>query len=325
MDVVKAFPTLGFRSFGQDLGQLRLTSKSQQLRDKLKLLRLSNMAPQEAMHQIECHLNAISQDSSAIKQWGQYELAYEEYISVALPEDLLGIILGLRSSSDVLDVPNQAVWSTRKLEQLEQEVRQGNGNATVREEIASLARAVYDSGLHRMRHAALKWKLVRVVLSLSTFFSILVTALLVVFQMKEVPANSALQILLVGCLGACGALLSASIRLRQLRLTCAGLQDEAAGMFFRAAVGAVAAVIITLFLRLRVVDFPYLHTGPADTAPLAPAALYIFAFVSGASEKFFFRSPEKALRRGAEPLWKHFAQKGELTLPQIVASVGGRD
>jgi hypothetical protein len=43
------------------------------------------------------------------------------------------------------------------------------------------------------------------------------------------------------------------------------VQYEQAGMFFRAAVGALAAVIVTLFLQLRVFDFPFLHTGAADT------------------------------------------------------------
>lgn len=86
-------------------------------------------------------------------------------------------------------------------------------------------------------------------------------------------------------------------------------------MFFRAIVGAMAAVIIVLFLRLRVVDFPSLHSGPADTTPLAPTALYIFAFVSGVSAKFLFSPRSKASPRSAEAPEKRFVQKSELTFP----------
>lgn len=96
-------------------------------------------------------------------------------------------------------------------------------------------------------------------------------------------------------------------------------------MLFRTAVGTLAAVIVVLFLRLRVVDFPLLHSGPADTTPLAPAALYIFAFVSGASVNFLFSPRGKASPRGAEAPQKHSSQKSELAFPQIDAGVSGRD
>ncbi len=199
-------------------------------------------------------------------------------------------------------------------------------NGTIREEIATLARAVYDCGLQHTRHLELKWKLQRVILFVSVFFSILVIALLVVFQMKEIAPNSTLQILLVGCFGTCGELLSRSVSLRHLELSYTALQEEAAEVFLRAAIGAIAAVIILLFLRLRVVDFPSLHNGPVDATPLAPAALYIFAFVSGAaSVKFLFSPRGKASPRGAEAPQKSLAQKGELTFPHIVASAGRRD
>ena len=204
-------------------------------------------------------------------------MAYEEYITAAPQEDLLDVLLGLRASLDVLDLASQNVWSTQKLEQLEQEVRQGNVNASIREEIAALTRAVYDCGLQRMRHAELKWKVLRVMLSVSIFFSILVIALLAVFQMKEAPLNSSLQMLSFGCLGACGAILNSSVWLRHLELSYTTLREEAAVMILRAAVGAIAAVMVVFFFRLRVVDFPLLHSDPADTTPLAPAALYIFA------------------------------------------------
>ncbi len=129
MEIVNALPTLGIRILRQNPDQLRLSSRTQLLRDKLKILRQSSKAPQELIHQIEGHLNAISQDTSnATKQWSQYELAYEEYITAAPQEDLLGILLDLRTSLDVLNVASQDVWSTQRLEQLEQQVRHGDLN-----------------------------------------------------------------------------------------------------------------------------------------------------------------------------------------------------
>jgi hypothetical protein len=326
MEIVNALPTLRIRKPRQNFDQLRLFSRSQLLRDKLKILRQSSKAPQELIHQVEGHLNAMSQDSSTTKQWSQYELAYEEYITAAPQEDLIGILLDLRTSLDVLNLASQDVWSTQRLEQLEQEVRHGDLNATIRGEIASLARAVYDCGLQHARHSELKWKLQRVMFSVSIFFSTLVVALLVVFQMKEVSPNSPLQMLLVGCFGACAALLSSHFGLRQLEMNSTAVRDEAAKMLFRTAVGALAAVIIVLFLRLRVIDFPSLHSGPADTTPLAPAALYIFAFVSGASVNFLFSPRGKASPGGTEAPQKHSSQKSELAFPQIDAGgVSGRD
>ena len=73
-------------------------------------------------------------------------------MTAAPQEDLLGILLDLRTSLDVLNVASQDVWSTQRLEQLEQQVRHGDLNGTIREEIATLARAVYDCGLQHTRH-----------------------------------------------------------------------------------------------------------------------------------------------------------------------------
>jgi hypothetical protein len=300
MDIVSAFPKLGVRAPKQNLGHLRLVSKSQLLRDKLKLIRQSTKASQEALHQIDAHLNAISQESSQMSQWSQYELAYEEYASVAPQENLLGIILDLRSSVHALDSSSRDVWSTQKLDQLEREVRQGNDTPVIREEIAALARAVHDGGLIGANGLELNWRLVLLGLSLSIFFSVLVIVLLIVLQMKQISSTSPWQFALIGCMGACGGLLSASIRLRRLQLSRDDVHYEQVGMFFRASVGAVAAVMVTLFLQLRVFDLPFLHTGPADSTPLAPAALYIFAFASGSVERFFFRGSGKTTRRNAE-------------------------
>jgi hypothetical protein len=325
MEIVNALPALRIGKPRQNFDQLRLFARSQLLRDKLKLLRQSSKAPQDLIHQVEGHLNGMSQDSNATKQWSQYELAYEEYITAAPQQDLLGILLDLRTSLDVLNVANQDVWSTQRLEQLEQEVRHGDLSATIREEIASLARAVYHCGLQQARHSELRWKLQRVMLSVSILFSILVVTLLIVFQVKAVSPDSPLQMLLVGCFGACAALLSSPQAFAGRQASSTSLRDEATKILFRTAVGALAAVIVALFLRLRVVDFPSLHSGPADTTPLAPAALYIFGFLSGLSVNFLFNARGKASPRGAEVLQTDSSQKSEPASPQIGAGISGRD
>jgi hypothetical protein len=325
MEMVNALPTLRIGKPRQNFDQLRLFSRSQLLRDKLKLLRQSSKAPQELIHQVEGHLNGISQDSSSTKQWSQYELAYEEYITAAPQQDLLGILLDLRTSLGVLNSESQDVWSTKRIEELEQEVRREDLSATIREEIAALARAVYDCGLQYTRHSELKWKLQRVMLSVSILFFFLVVALLIVFQVKAVSPDSPLQMLLVGCFGACAALLSSPQAFAGRQASSTTLRDEATRILFRTAVGALAAVIVALFLRLRVVDFPSLHSGPADTTPLAPAALYIFGFLSGLSVNFLFNARGKASPRGAEALRNDSRQKNELASPQIDAGVSGGD
>jgi hypothetical protein len=64
--------------------------------------------------------------------------------------------------------------------------------------------------------------------------------------------------------------------------------------------GAFAAGIVTLFLQLRIVDFPVLHVGAEDGAFLTSGAQYIVAFASGFAERIFFRSTEKAAPKRSE-------------------------
>jgi hypothetical protein len=276
---------------------LNLTAESQLLRQKVKTLRQSNKVPQEMILHIESHLNAISQEPNLMKQWSHYELAYEGFISAGSPDDLLGVMLSLRSRSELLDVKSQEIWSKEKLGEIEDEVRRGTTNGTVREEIASLARAIYESGSRFVRSSGLQSSVLKKAILLNAFISVASIALLLVFQLKHVGPESAWHTLLIGCLGASGASLHAAIQLYQSHLEVDDLKLEPAMLVFRAVLGAVFALIVTLFLRLRVIDFPYLHTGPADTTPYAPAALYVFAFVSGFAEPMLFAMLNKLVRR----------------------------
>jgi hypothetical protein len=107
-------------------------------------------------HPSDPNPHAISQERNLIGQWSHYELAYGGYIATASIDGLLAVVLTLRSCAYVLDEPGKEIWSRQKLEQLEGEVRQGAISPTLREEIASLARAIYDSGFRCTRDTGLK-------------------------------------------------------------------------------------------------------------------------------------------------------------------------
>jgi hypothetical protein len=299
LNIADVFPRLATGTLDQNFSQLNLTSRAQLLRDKIKALRQTNRAPQETLHQIENHLNAISQERNLMGQWSHYELAYEGFIFAASLEDLVGVVLNLRSCTQVLDLPSQEIWSKQKLGQIELDVRSGHVNGTTREEISSLARSIYDCGFRFVRNSDLKSRVMRSALFLNVFFSLVIIVLLVLFQLGQIPSTSAWQTLLISCLGASGALLRATIRFRQIRLDPDDLRIEPLFLLFRAAFGAILAIVVTLFLQLRVVDFPYLHTGPSDSTPFAPTALYVFAFASGFAEQSLFAALEKFGRKRA--------------------------
>jgi hypothetical protein len=302
MTFTDVFPLTGIGKVDQGFSQLDLNAKSQLLRDKIKLLRQSSKAPQETLHQIDSHLNAIAQEPNLIRQWNHYELAYEGFIATAGLDDLLGVMLNLRARTQILDPTAQQIWSKLKLEQLEEQVRAGTANGAIREEIASLARAIYERALRFVRNSSLRARVLKTALFLNVALSLAVITLLWYFQLKQIPSDSAWQTPLIGCLGACGALLRATIQVRQSQWEMEDLKMQPAVLLFRAAFGAVLALAVTLFLRLRVIDFPYLHTGAPDLTPLTPAVLYIFAFLSGFGEQTIFTKLERRARKTTSTL-----------------------
>jgi hypothetical protein len=233
-------------------------------------------------------------------QWSHYELAYEGFISAASLEDLVGVILNLRSCNQVLDQASQEIWTKQRLDEIELAVRSGHVNAATREEISALARSIYDCGFRFVRNADLKSRVMRTVLFLNFSLSIVTIGLLVLFQLGQIPSTPAQQTLVIACLGASGALLRATIRFRQRELEPDELRLEPAFLIFRAAFGAILAIIVTFFLQLRVIDFPYLHTGPSDSTPFAPAALYVFGFASGFVEQSFFSALERLTNKHSD-------------------------
>ena len=281
-------PALRFHRFELSYDQLNLSSKSQFLRDKLKLIRQAGKAPAETVHQIENHLNAISQESNPIGRWNSYELAYEGYIPLAEQEDLLGLILDLRSRVDVLDEPNQELWSAQKLAQIERDVRLGHVDPNLRSEIASLAKAIHECGVRKRHDIEIRSRLVRRALYLAAFLCVLVICSLVSVAIRKVPSDSPWQLMITAAFGGIGALVVATTRLRQRHLVGNDVKADQASLLFRGAFGALLAVVVALILQLRIVDFPLFHLDHSERSPLSPAAFYLFGLASGFAVEAIF-------------------------------------
>ena len=278
-------PALRVHRFELTYDQLDLSSKSQFLRDKIRLIRQSGKGSAESVHQIESHLNAITQDSNPIGRWNSYELAYEGYIPLAEQEDLLGLILDLRSRVDALDAPNQQVWPSQKLAQMERDVRLGHVDSNLRTETASLARAIHECGVRKRHDTEMRSRLIRRALYLAAFLCLLVICSLVSVAIRKVPSDSPWQLAITAAFGAIGALVVATMRLRQRHLLSNDVQADQASLLFRGALGALLAVVVALILQLHVIDFPLFHLDNSDRSPLSPAAFYLFGLASGLAQE----------------------------------------
>ena len=292
-------PVLGVHRFKLGYDQLNLSSKSQFLRDKIKLIRQAGKGSSETVHQIENHLNAITQESNPIGQWNSYELAYEGYIPLAEQDDLLGLILDLRARVDVLDEPNQEVWSAPRLAQMEQDVRLGHADSKLRVEIASLARAIHECGVRERHDLEIRSRLVRRALHFAAFLCVLVICSLLAFEIRKVAADSPWQLMITAAFGGIAALVMATMRLRR-HLVGNELQAAQASLLFRGAFGALLAVVAALILQLRLVDFPLMHLDHSERNPLSPAAFYVFGFASGLAHEAILNLFERRKTKIAE-------------------------
>ena len=293
-------PALRVHRFELTYDELNLSSKSQFLRDKIKLIRQAGKASAETVHQIENHLNAISQESNPIGRWNSYELAYEGYIPLAEQEDLLGLILELRSRLDVLDEPNHDVWPGHKLAQIERDVRLGHVDANLRAEIASLAKAIHECGVRKRHDSEIRSRLIRRALYLAAFLCVLVICSLVSLAIRKVPSDSPWQLMIAAAFGGIGALVVATMRLRQRHLVSNDVQADQASLLFRGAFGALLAVVVALILQLRIIDFPLFHLDHSDRSPLSPAAFYVFGLASGFAVEAIFNLFETRKPKSAE-------------------------
>ena len=294
----RKLPTLEVLTLEERFSREYLDLKCTYLQDKI--LPLGQSAKPEIIQQIQSHLTAAHEETNLRKKADFCELAYEVYISVASGDDLLNIFLGLRARTYRLDRPNREIWSRQKLDALEKEIRQGNVTAGLRSEIESLAKAIYECGFRYTRDKELKSELLRFALKVDIVAYLIVIILFVIFGIMAVAPESPLQVILIGSFGVSGGLLSATLQLRQRRFYRHYLRTELVSLFFRAVFGAVAAVIVSMFLRLRFIDFPFLHTSIGDVTSIPPTTLYVIGFASGFTDRIFFGAIGKVSTKSVE-------------------------
>jgi hypothetical protein len=294
----RKLPTLEVLKLEERFSQEYLDLKCTYLQDKI--LALGQSAKLEIVQQIQSHLTAAHEETNLRKKADLCELAYEVYISVASGDDLLNIFLGLRARTYRLDRPSREIWLRQKLDDLEKEIRQGNVTAGLRSEVESLAKAIYECGFRYTRDKELKSELLRFALKVDIVAYLIVIILFVMFGIMAVAPESPFQVILIGSFGVSGGLLSATLQLRQRRFYRHYLKTELVGLFFRAVFGAVAAVIVIMFLRLRFIDFPFLHTSSGDVSSIPPTALYVIGFASGFTDRIFFGAIGKVSIKSGE-------------------------
>ncbi len=287
---MSSISAVGVGRTDQHYFQLSLHSQSQLLREKIKEARTAGTVAPETIQRIEGHLSAMSQEKNPVGQWNSYELAYENFIPIASRDDLLGVFLRLRARTHRLDEHSQKVWPKEKIAQIEEGIRSGEITSSLRAEIVTLVRTVHECGLRRKRESETKSRIVRAAFFVNAFLSILAFILVIGLDFLKKEASSPWPMVLTGIFGAIGGLLSETIELRNRRLEGSDLQTDGADLLFRGALGAIAALVVGLFLRLRIVDFPFLDLGTTESARLAPAASYVFGFASGMVAQLFFKT-----------------------------------
>jgi hypothetical protein len=290
MEPIKAF-TLK-RDLVAEYDEEYLEMKISDLRNKLDALLRSNFGPQFEIKEIQNSLNPIKAGDVRTKR-SIYQLAYRRYILICPDDELLGTILELKSRLYHLDRNGEEIWSPRKLEAIEHAVRLHEGSNHLRIEIETLAKAI-DEGRFRMRRDDdLRRDFLVFAFRTNLVLFLILLCVLGLFVILRVDIHSQWRKLPVLLFGACGGMLSATMQYRRQRISPGDLRIEPIQLFFRSVLGAFAAGIVTLFLQLRIVDFPVLHAGVEDGTSLTSAAQYIVAFASGFAERIFFRSAER--------------------------------
>ena len=312
MEPIKAF-TLK-RDLVAEYDEEYLEMKTNDLRNKLDALSRSNFGPQSEIKEIQNSLNPIKAGDVRTKR-SIYQLAYRRYILICPDDELLSIILELKSRLYHLDRNGEEIWSPRKLEAIEHAVRLHEGGNHLRVEIETLAKAI-DEGRFRMRRDDdLRRDFLVFAFRANLILFLILLCVLGIFVILKVDIHSQWRKLPVLLFGACGGMLSATMQYRRQRISPGDLRIEPIQLFFRSVLGAFAAGIVTLFLQLRIVDFPVLHVGVEDGNALTSGAQYIVAFASGFAERIFFRSTERISSKPSEtqpvaqPIAQHAAAR----------------
>jgi hypothetical protein len=297
MEPIKAF-TLK-RDLVAEYDEEYLEMKTSDLRNKLDVLSRSNFGSQSEIKEIQNSLNPIKAGDVRTKR-SIYQLAYRRYILICPDDELLSIILELKARLYHLDKNSEEIWSPRKLEAIEHAVRLHEGGNHLRVEIETLAKAI-DEGRFRMRRDDdLRRDFLVFAFRANLILFLILLCVLGVFVILKVDIHSQWRKLPVLLFGACGGMLSATMQYRRQRISPGDLRIEPIQLFFRSVLGAFAAGIVTLFLQLRIVDFPVLHVGVEDGTFLTSGAQYIVAFASGFAERIFFRSTERISPKRSE-------------------------
>jgi hypothetical protein len=312
MEPIKAF-TLK-RDLVAEYDEEYLEMKVSDLRNKLDALSRSNFGRQSEVKEIQNTLNPIKAGDVRTKR-SIYQLAYRRYILICPDDELLSIILELKSRLYHLDRNGEEIWSPRKLEAIEHAVRLHEGSNHLRVEIETLAKAI-DEGRFRMRRDDdLRRDFLVFAFRANLILFLILLCVLGIFVILKVDIHSQWRKLPVLLFGACGGMLSATMQYRRQRISPGDLRIEPIQLFFRSVLGAFAAGIVTLFLQLRIVDFPVLHVGVEDGTSLTSGAQYIVAFASGFAERIFFRSTERISSKRSEtqpvaqPVTQHAAAR----------------
>src|ERR1700741_2451229 len=298
MEPIKAF-TLK-RDLVAEYDEEYLEMKTSDLRNKLDALSRSNFGPQSEIKEIQNSLNPIKAGDVRTKR-SIYQLAYRRYILICPDDELLSIILELKSRLYHLDRNGEEIWSPRKLEAIEDAVRLHEGSNPRRVEIETLAKPIDEGRFRRRRDDDLRRDFLVFAFRANLILFVGLLCVLGLFVILNVDVHSQWRKLPVLLFGACGGMLSATMQYRRQRISPGDLRIEPVQLFFRSVLGAFAAGIVTLFLQLRIVDFPVLHVGVEDGTSLTSGAQYIVAFASGFAERIFFRSTERISSRRTKP------------------------
>jgi hypothetical protein len=304
---MSTIPVLGLGRTKQHRSQVSLRSRLQLLKDKVRSARLAERMPPDVIQRIESQLSAISQENDPINQWNSYELAYESYIPFCSLDDLLGVFLRLRSRAHRLDEYNQAIWSNERFNQIDQAIRSGEVSSMLREEVATLARAIHECDLRRKRDLEDQSLLIRRALYLSALMCALAIVLMTVLAFSHVPVGTPWILVLTVVSGAIIGFLCATVQLRRRYLRIGDVRADRAGLFLFGALGGLAAGILALFLQFR--HIPSLQLTTAKSSSLFVLAFCIIAFASGIAIQAFFPIFERT-RMAVQSFFRIFKEPG---------------
>jgi hypothetical protein len=277
-----------------------LQMKLVDLRQKLDSLARTNASVQPEIDEIRSNLENIRTEVVKRVRWNLYQISLRRYLRICPSEELLSAFLGISSRVYRLDVPNKQIWDQGRLKSIEQQIVDGPQDARLRLEIEALAKAIDECGFRFTRDNDLKSEVHRNSLYCTVAAFLVLLAVLFWVSIRQIDPESQWQELPILLFGVNGGLLSATLQQRRERMYRHTMSTVKAELLFRAVCGAIAAVIVTMLLELRIVDFPFLHSGNLSSFPVT--VLYIVGFASGFTERLFIGAMEKVYpkRSGSE-------------------------